>query len=83
MSNYRGLGTGGSVEGLGFNPLPPIINPPTPPNNKYSQYIIVYHMWGVFIIRGVGGVYYYGEGITVYGWRPKGSKFPDNRVIRF
>ena len=38
-----------------FNPLPLIINPPHTPNNKYSQYIIVYHIWGVFIFRGVGG----------------------------
>ena len=27
-----------------YNPLPLIINPPHPPNNKYSQYIIVYHI---------------------------------------
>ena len=31
------------------NPLPLILNPPTPPNIKYSQYIVIYH------IRRVGG----------------------------
>ena len=35
---------------------PPNNKPPQPPNNKNSQYIIVYHIWGVFIIRGVGGL---------------------------
>ena len=30
--------------------------PPHPPNNEYSQYIRVYHIGGVFIIRGWGGL---------------------------
>ena len=43
--------------GTPFYSPPPSNKPPHPPN-KYSQYIIVYHTWGVFIIRGVGGAYY-------------------------
>ena len=37
--------------------------PPQPPNSQYSQYIIVYHIWGVFIIRGVGRFIIRGRGL--------------------
>ena len=41
-----------------MNPLPLILNPtlpPPPPNTKYAQYSIIYHIMRVFNVREVGG----------------------------
>ena len=47
-------------------PLPHILNPPTPPHIEYAQYIIIYHVMGVFDIRvcvGSGGFNITGRGL--------------------
>ena len=48
-----------------FNPLPVIINPPHPPNNKYSPNRVYYNILGIFIIRGVGGFIIRGRGLVL------------------
>ena len=50
---------------LTTNPLPLSLTSPHPPNIKYSQYILINHMLGVFNIRGWGGLKISGEGITL------------------
>ena len=46
------------------NPLPLIINPPHPPNNKCSRNMVYYNILGIFIIRGVGGFIIWGRGLS-------------------